>query len=197
MDTQEQARIRAQKQAQRQAGLEARRAMEPAARQAADAAICAQILRSEGYRRAERLLLYAATGGEVDLSAVAAQARRDGKRVAWPVCLPGHRMAAAEPQGAGAWRVGAYGIPAPVLERSCLLAPESLELVLVPCAAFDRRCRRIGMGGGYYDRYLPLCTGARVWGVAYECQLVPEAAAETHDRPMDAYVTERRILWND
>ena len=37
MDTQEQARIRAQKQAQRQAGLAARRAMEPAARQAADA----------------------------------------------------------------------------------------------------------------------------------------------------------------
>ena len=34
-------------------------------------------------------------------------------------------------------RVGAYGIRTPVLERAALIRPEALDLVLVPCTAFD------------------------------------------------------------
>ena len=180
------------KQAQRQAGIAARRALDAQTRAAANAAICAAILASEGYRRADSILLYAACGGEVDLSAVAQQARLDGKRVAWPFCLPEHQMLAAEPLDDEAWECGKYGIRAPLLSRSAVIPPEELALVLVPCTAFDAQCGRVGMGGGYYDRYLPRCKRALCWGVAYECQRVECAAIEAHDRRMDAYVSEQR-----
>lgn len=185
--------VSACKQAQRRQGIAARRAMSAADRAAADAAICAAILRSEVYRQADTLLLYAASGGEVDLTAVAEAAAHDGKRVAWPICLPKHQMEAAAPYTPDAWQVGAYGIPAPDPARSEILPPESLALILAPCTAFDAACRRVGMGGGYYDRYLPRCTHAVCWAVAYECQRVTAAATEPHDRRMDACITERSL----
>ena len=174
MDTQEQARIRAQKQAQRQAGLEARRAMEPAARQAADAAICAQILRSEGYRRAERLLLYAATGGEVNLSAPWRR-RPAGTASAWPgpCACPGHRDGCGGAAGLrGLARWGRYGIPAPVPERSRLLAA---GVAWSWCWCLARPSTGAVPAHGHGRRVLrpipaAVHRGARAGAVAYECQ---------------------------
>ena len=57
-----------QKQAQRQAGVAARKALSAQVRSAADAAICAGICQTEAYRCAGTLLVYAAWGGEVGLS---------------------------------------------------------------------------------------------------------------------------------
>ena len=75
------------------------------------------------------------------------------------------------------------------------LAPwlDQLDLVLVPCTAFDADCYRVGMGKGYYDRYLPRCTRAVKIGIALEVQRVPRAAVDAHDQRLDAFVTERGI----
>ena len=91
---------------------------------------------------------------------------------------------------ADGWEVGAYGIRTPVLRRSALLRPDQLDLVLVPCTAFDAACRRVGMGKGYYDRYLPRCTRAVKVGVAFEAQRVEAAAVDAHDQRLDGFVTE-------
>ena len=108
---------------------------------------------------------------------MAAEAARQGKTVAYPVCGEGFSLTAAVP-GADGWAMGQYGIRTPVLERSALLQPEQLDLVLVPCTAFDAGCYRVGMGKGYYDRYLPYCTRAVKIGIALEVQRVPRAAVD-------------------
>ena len=159
---------------------------------AANAALCRRVLELDAYRAAHTLLLYAAFGGEADLATVAAEAVRQGKTVAYPVCGEGFTLIAAVP-GADGWAAGQYGIRAPVPERSALLQPEQLDLVLVPCTAFDADCRRVGMGKGYYDRYLPRCTRAVKIGIALEVQRVPRAAVDAHDQRLDAFVTERGI----
>ena len=159
---------------------------------AANAAICARLLAMPCFQKAENLLLYAAFGGEVDLAVLAEQAARLGKTVAYPVCGENFTLTAAVP-GPDGWEVGAYGIRTPVLERAALIRPEALDLVLVPCTAFDAACRRVGMGKGYYDRYLPRCRNAVALGVAFEAQRVPEAAADEQDRRLDGFVTERKV----
>jgi len=145
--------IAEEKQAQRTAGRAARKALDAPQRAAANAVLCRRVLELDAYRTAHTLLLYAAFGGEADLAAVAAEAARQGKTVAYPVCGEGFSLTAAVP-GADGWAGGQYGIRTPVLERSALLQPEQLDLVLVPCTAFDADCYRVGMGKGYYDRYL-------------------------------------------
>jgi 5-formyltetrahydrofolate cyclo-ligase len=87
-----------------------------------------------------------------------------------------------------------YGIAEPA--DSTPVAPSAIEAVLVPLVAFDNLGTRLGMGGGYYDRYLPrLNVQTPVIGVAYACQ---ESEAplprDTWDVPLHAVVTENGVL---
>lgn len=104
--------IAEEKQAQRTAARAARKALDAPQRAAANAALCRRVLELDAYRTAHTLLLYAAFGGEADLAAVAAEAVRQGKTVAYPVCGEGFALTAAVPSADG-WAVGQYGIRTP------------------------------------------------------------------------------------
>ncbi len=181
--------ITEQKAAQRKAGIAARRALSDNERTHSNAALCARIMALDCFKKAENILLYAAFGGEADLSALAVEAARQGKTLAYPVCGEGFSLTAAVP-GPDGWEVGTYGIRTPILSRSEILRPDQLDLVLVPCTAFDTACRRVGMGKGYYDRYLPRCTRAVKLGVAFEAQRVDVAAVDADDENLDGFVSE-------
>jgi 5-formyltetrahydrofolate cyclo-ligase len=92
------------------------------------------------------------------------------------------------------WCTGPMGIRQPAPE-----APHAeradIDLVLVPGVAFDAACRRLGRGGGFYDRLLALedWPAPRV-ALAFEVQLTEQLPEEEHDRPVDAVVTEERVL---
>ncbi len=73
--------------------------------------------------------------------------------------------------------------------------PADVEAVLVPGLAFDRRGRRLGRGGGYYDRLLdrfPKPT-LRI-GLFFAVQELAEICEEPHDRRLDMIVTENETL---
>lgn len=181
-----------EKQVQRKAGRAARKALPPQVRAAANAALCANLWQLDAVQKAQTILLYAAFGAEANLAAFAEKAQTQGKQLAYPVCSEGFSLTAAVP-GPDGWEVGQYGIRTPILSRAVLLPPEQLDLVLVPCTAFDADCFRVGMGKGYYDRYLPRCKNAVKIGIAFEVQRVRRAAVDKHDQRLDAYVTERGI----
>jgi 5-formyltetrahydrofolate cyclo-ligase len=102
------------------------------------------------------------------------------------------------------WRPGAplepnrHGIPEPVVaDPGRLLEPQAMDLVVAPLVAFDARCQRLGMGGGWYDRSFAfrLNAAAPPWlvGAAFESQRVPVLETSPWDVPMDAVCTERAI----
>jgi 5-formyltetrahydrofolate cyclo-ligase len=99
-------------------------------------------------------------------------------------------MDAAVPTHPEALQVGRLGIREPSPEHSRLLAPEELELILVPCVGFSATNIRLGMGGGFYDRYLPRCPQALRLGIAFSLQEVPEGFAEPWDAALDEIITE-------
>ena len=90
----------------------------------------------------------------------------------------------------GVFRKGPFGIPEPDPEYSEAVAPEEIDLVLCPCSAFDRGRRRLGMGGGYYDRFLGKCVHADIFAVAFAVQEADEVPTEAFDRKMDKVITE-------
>lgn len=151
------------------------------------------IVESSAYQDAQILMSYCAMGGEVDLQFLHQMAYEQGKRVAFPYCTSGTEMIALEPLGPESWEKGRYGIWAPILSRSHIIQPDQLELVLCPCTAFDGRGHRLGMGGGYYDRFLPRCERAIIAAVAYELQRVDELETEPWDVAMDLVFTEAEL----
>jgi 5-formyltetrahydrofolate cyclo-ligase len=98
------------------------------------------------------------------------------------------------------WRLG----DALIAERFGTMAPGPdspvvvPDFVLVPLLAFDRAGRRLGYGGGYYDRTLPaLPAGTRWIGCAYAAQEVSSVPAGPADVRLPAVATERGVILCD
>ncbi len=87
---------------------------------------------------------------------------------------------------------GAFGVPTPVAGR--FVEP---DLFVVPLVAFDRRCYRLGYGGGFYDRTLGEVRNRRndvlAFGFAYAVQEVPAVPRDATDQRLDAVVTEAQV----
>ena len=173
---------------ERKIALAARRALIEPERESASRAICAKLLALPEVQRAKTVLSYLALWDEVDLTALHEAMEERGVRLCFPVSLPGGVLEVYEPRG---FVTGAYGIREPDRAVSVPVSPGELDLVLCPCVGFDDRCRRLGHGAGYYDRYLPRCQNAFVLAVAFDCQRLPCVETDAHDFPMDAVVTER------
>lgn len=177
----------------RRQGIAARGAIPKEERENLSALAAERLAQSELFQRAETVLVYAHTKAELSLEALENHPLAAGKRLVYPLCVGPGEMIVLFPQGEDAWREGLYGIREPVRERSLPVSPEEIDLVVCPCSAFDEACRRMGMGAGYYDRYLPLCVNARICAVAFEAQKLPEVPAEEWDVPMEAVFTERTV----
>lgn len=139
------------------------------------------------------LVAYAATGDEVSVDAVMEGWLAAARPLALPRVVGPGRLDLHLVADLGAdLVVGAYGIREP-REDLPTLDPGAAATVLVPGVCFDRRGGRIGWGGGFYDRLLPRTVAAWRLGICLEVQLVERVAADPHDAPVDAVVTEAAV----
>jgi 5-formyltetrahydrofolate cyclo-ligase len=153
--------------------------------------VAARVAELPGFGGCRRLALYAAVRGELSLAALAGLAEAQGLPLLWPrVVADRLEFVDATP---GELEVGTFGVPEPPVGR----APVSLaagDWVVVPGLAFDAAGRRLGRGGGFYDRALAGCAEPVRVGVGYDFQCVDEVPAGPHDQPVDWVVTEGRVL---
>lgn len=85
---------------------------------------------------------------------------------------------------------GRYGLLEPGEPRLPAAAIAEASIIVVPALAVDRRGVRLGRGGGYYDRSLPLrSAGCTLIAVVRDDELVNELPAETHDVRMTHVLT--------
>lgn len=188
--------LRERKRTLRDALIATRDAISPAVRAEASRAIAARITALDAYRRARVVLLTLPYRSEWDATLVARHALADGKIVAVPRVDVARRM--LQPLRVRDLDVdveaGYRGIPEP-RDHCPTVAAEAIEWVLVPGVAFDADGRRLGYGGGYYDRLLPLLTpeAPRVAG-AFDVQLVESVPAAPHDIGVDCIATELRLV---
>lgn len=164
----------------------ARNALGAERRTAFSKAIADQIRRSREYRNAKTVMIYKAIGGEVSL----AELERDEKVFVYPLCVSDTEMIGLRPLEDTAWQKGYHGILEPIRERSEEILPEQIDLILCPCTVFDEQGGRIGMGAGFYDRYLRRCTHAVVAAVAFSCQKAEKVPMEDWDQKMEIVFTE-------
>lgn len=76
-----------------------------------------------------------------------------------------------------------------------VVAPGAVDVICTPSVAFDRAGRRVGYGGGFYDRLFPAAPEAARIGIAFGVQVVDGDLPEGHfDLQVDAVVTEDETL---
>ena len=139
-----------------------------------------------------KVMIYASFRGEVATEGLISNFLAAGIRVFLPVCGKSGQMDAYEIRSLADLKPGAFGILEPVAENP--VAPESLDLVLVPGCVFGRNMHRVGYGGGYYDRYLSRCLNARKAGLCYTMCLTEQIEPEKFDVAMDFLFTETGII---
>lgn len=187
-----------QKEAIRNEMRERLRELDQAETVARSTEVCRRVAAWEGFGRAGVVMLYLPIGGEVDVAGLALRAFQDGKSV----CVPRmdwkfRRMTAVEIRGFDdEFEQRQHGVREPVSGRAIPI--EEIDLVIVPGLAFDPSCRRLGRGGGFYDRFLAHpalgAHGASLCGVCFDFQVIDEAPAEEHDVPLTAVATDRRLI---
>lgn len=74
------------------------------------------------------------------------------------------------------------------------------DVIITPALAVDTAGRRLGQGGGWYDRVLPLARpDAPIFALVFPEEIYDAAASaipvEEHDVPVDAAITTKQWQW--
>lgn len=147
------------------------------------------------FQRARTVLLFVSLPDEADTLGIIADALAAGKTVALPkVDRRRKSMAATVLRDLERdLAPGVFGILEP--KGSEVVAPGSIDFVLVPARGYDRAGNRLGRGGGYYDRYMshPDFHATRC-GIGFAAQVLDAVPHDTHDLPVEVLVTEGGVL---
>lgn len=139
------------------------------------------------FQSARTVGAYMPMADEVDVSLLFQSLERQFYVPAFDAAIGSYRMAKVSKD----WKTGRFGIPEPA--NPVFAAADEIDLILVPGVAFDRTGHRIGRGGGFYDRLLPLYRAVRA-GICFEFQCLETVPAEAHDVQVDWLITESQIL---
>ncbi len=173
----------------------ARRALAPAEHATKSALAASALRKSPRFACGRRVAVYLPFDGETDTAPLIAAARRRGVRLYAPVVVDRRHARIRFHPLAGAVRRGAFGIAAPA-RTSPPVPPRWFDLVVVPLVGVDAQGRRLGMGGGFYDRAFAFRRLHRRWrgpelvGYCFDCQRVGQRFADHWDLALDALATE-------
>ena len=149
----------------------------------------------------DRIAGYWAVHGELPLHRVVTAMVRRGAQYHLPVVCDGQRLRFAPWAPGKPLAPNRFGIPEPAIKSTrAAVAPDNMELVLVPLLAFDRRGNRLGSGAGYYDRsFAFLRAGERpreplLVGIAYGFQEVEQLQPQPWDVKLDFVCTEDELI---
>jgi 5,10-methenyltetrahydrofolate synthetase len=147
--------------------------------------------------RAEVVMAFWSFGSEIQTAPLIESLSQRGVKVALPkiegrfleprLLTPGlpttpTTFGAREPEG------GPDGAP--------VVDPELIDIVIVPAVAYDRRGRRVGYGGGFYDRFLPSTRAETLRiGLGFDLQLIDgDLPSGAFDTGVDLVVTTSEIV---
>lgn len=139
--------------------------------------------------KSETVLCYLSLPDEVGTDLLISECLQRGKKVYIPkVCqqeMVFYRLRALDQV-----TPGHFGVREP-LSREAYQGEDSL--VITPLLAFDKMLRRLGYGGGYYDRFFASHKNINKIGLAYELQKIERVPTDARDVPLDLIFTQKEM----
>ena len=170
-----------------------RREVDPETREAVSAEVCDAVWARDDVQAAvaakRPFAVYLANDDEIDLAPLIERLWAEGVTVAvpyWHAESGTYRLAIYT--NASTLIEGGHGIMEPA--EAYDIAPCDIGVWIVPGLAFTRDGRRIGYGGGWYDRYLSAAAPDAVsLAVAYPFQILDDVPTDANDRRVTAVVS--------
>lgn len=180
----------------RKEALRRRRSIPDSLRREKSGLIAKGLLSDERLLSAGTVLGFFSMKDEVEMEAILRRLLELGKRVALPLITGPGMMEAVELKSFADLGPGEFNIPTIREAAREVIPPEEIDCVIVPAVAFSDEGYRLGMGGGFYDRYLVRAGNAYRLGAAFDCQIFPAAdfPREGHDQQVNAVFTENYTL---
>jgi 5-formyltetrahydrofolate cyclo-ligase len=177
--------LRSRKRALRRQMLAGRARMDDSQRIAAGRSLRDAVLSLPQAQMAGTVAAYVSVGTEPDTRGLVYALWKRGTYVLLPLLLADEDLDWASYEGPDSLAPGPRGLLQPTQPPRGVTAVSSADLVIVPALAVDRAGRRLGRGGGSYDRALAR-VGSSVPTVAllYDDELVDEVPAGRHDQPV-------------
>ena len=158
-------------------------------------------LELECYKKAEIVFAYSSMEKEISTKRIIDTAIESGKNLALPKVISGikdgARMEFVFINKDTEYKKGVYGILEPASDDYIDINKLDGRIeMLIPGLCFDLEKRRIGYGGGYYDRYLTRyhIDKFHITALAYEYQIFESLPADENDKPVNLIVTEKRCI---
>ena len=187
--------VATEKQRLREERLAARETLSEQERCALDGCITQKLLATPEYAEAATVLTYVSVSSEVSTRMFIEGALRDGKTVAVPRCLPGHRLEFVAISSLDQLAPAPFNLLEPAKDLSALTEDQmNNSICIVPALLVDTKGYRLGYGAGFYDRFLSTYSGKKIC-LAYQQNLSKTMLPHTEfDVPVDMVITESDVL---
>lgn len=159
--------------------------------------ITEHLINLDVYQQATNIMLYIATKNEVQTKAIITTAQKNGKRIFVPLIVRRDKklLPSLLIDFEKELTIGHMGILEPKKEFYRIYPPAALDLIIVPGVAFTVQGHRLGLGGGYYDRFLSKLN-PKILSIAlsFEIQILNEIPLDEKDMAVDYIITEKRVI---
>ena len=147
------------------------------------------------YQQAKVIMLFLSMPDEPQMMNIIEHAWEQGKMV----CVPHMRqqygiMDAARIDSMDGLVRGRFNLMVPDPNKLRLVEPGLIDLMVVPAVTYDFNGNRLGMGAGYYDRFIPHALKAVLIGAIWSTQLVSKVPTGQYDQSMNYLLMEDAII---
>jgi len=157
------------------------------------AAIAGYLIKSALYADCAELFIYNSMRSEVITAGIISAALGSDKIIALPVTTPAGLSFVRITSTDGLLK-SSFGVHEPSLNAEKIVRSGPRTLVVVPGVVFSRDGRRIGYGGGYYDKFLSENEYMAAVGLCIDAQLSGDVPAGVSDVRMDCIITESGVI---
>ena len=187
--------VATEKQRLREERLAARETLSEKERVRLNDCITQKLLASPEYAEAITVLTYVSVSSEVSTRMFIECALRDGKTVAVPRCMPGHRLEFVAIASLEQLVAAPFNLLEPAKELPAVTEDQkNNSICIVPALLVDTKGYRLGYGAGFYDRFLSTYPGKKIC-LAYQQSLSRTTLPHTaFDVAVDVVITESEVL---
>lgn len=151
-----------------------------------------KILSSSSYKTSKNIFVYMSFKSEVDTRSFIDTALNENKNIYLPAVTQNKIMLCCLVKDISTLKHDKFKILSPNPDECEHIDPDDLDLIIVPGVAYDKSNKRMGYGGGYYDRFLPTAKKAKIISPAFDIQIYDYIPTDKTDFEIPEIITETK-----